>query len=365
VHPRYRSILDTLVRAGASGAKQALARAIARRPHERFDDVLLALAETQDPAVARETATAIRVRPQEACVPALVNMLPWRHAREDARLALVAIGEPAFDHLCRALSDETLPAAVRRHVPRSVSRFDPTRACETLLRRFPDEHDTTVRYKLLRALGYVRSRHSTTRLEPAALQRALEGSLHEIFQYTDWCARLETLSAPENEMAARTLTLELLQHKTDRAIEHLFRLFSLQFPREDFRQIHRGFLSSNRQAWASSRELLEHLLRSPLKEAVLGALDDVPAARRLSVAGRYYRRPSADGRDALREILGCRDPHLRCLAAHHVAELGIADLEHELDTLRSKAAGAMEMSFRNALSLLASSRSERTLFGTH
>jgi hypothetical protein len=205
----------------------------------------------------------------------------------------------------------------------------------------------------LRALGYVRSRHPGTRLDPGRLKRAAEGALFEVFQFTDWGARIETLSAPSGRMPMRALTLELLDHKVERAIEHLFRLFSLQYPREDFRRIHRGFLSSNRQAWASSRELVEHLLASPFRESVLAALDDVPPAQRVARAGRYYRRASSEGREALREVLRSGDLHLRCLAAHHVAELGLTDLGGELDALRSKSFGPMEASLRNVLEFLA------------
>jgi AAA family ATP:ADP antiporter len=361
VHPRIRSVVDTTISVGSSEAKRALARAIAHRADPRFDDALMKLADDDDPRVARSVALAMRVAPIPDYVPALVPMLRWRAARTEARGTLVAIGEPALDRLATALPDETIAAEVRRHLPRTISLFDPDRAGRLLLDRLSVEPDGVIRFKILRALGSLRAKHPSVRLEAGKLDQAIEETLGAILRLIDWRATLvrEARSRPESSTPVRSLLVELLSHKEDHAIERFFRLLSLRHPREDLKRVHAGISAGNREAKASARELLELVLRSPLKEAVLGVLDDVPDAERLARAARYYRPVRMIDEDVLRALIEQRGVALRCLAGYHIAELALGSLRDELSRACDETSGLLRESFRNALEMLDEPGGER------
>ena len=69
--------------------------------------------------------------------------------------------------LAEALADETLPHELRRHLPRTISRFPAAEAAPALLGRLLDEPDGMVRYKILRGLGRLAAENPDVRLDPA------------------------------------------------------------------------------------------------------------------------------------------------------------------------------------------------------
>jgi len=354
VHPRVPSILETLLAAGSSEAKQALARAVARRPDPRFDRILLALAENADPALAREVARAMRTAPKPDYLPSLRGFLALREAREETRATLVALEDDALGFLAASLEDETLPTAVRRHLPRTLSRFEPAVAGTILLRRFPAERDGVVRFKILRALGHLRNREPGLPLDHAALEEAIGHTLRTVLRHIERRVWLERPlpGHPDWNTPVRQLMIELVRGKEEHALERLFRLFDLRYPRENFQSIHRGISSADRKARASARELLESVLRPPLRETVVGMLDDVPDALRLAAGRRYHRPREISPTEALRVLLHEGNFALRCLVAYHVAELGLRELREDLAALCETTADAAVESFDNALAML-------------
>jgi HEAT repeat protein len=352
-HPRVPSILETLLLAGSGEARQALARAIARRPHPRFTGVLRSLASSTDPFVAREVARAMRAAPNEDFLAPLRSMLVFRDARSEARESLLAIGDPAFRFLRDSLADASLPERVRRQLPRAIATFPAETAGPVLLERLAEEEDGGVRFKILRALGSLRRRHPALPLDNAVLDDAIRGTLSRTFRLLEWRVSLRGTAAGHEEWntPVRRLVDELLKHKERHAVERLFRLFSLRYPKEDFKRIHRGTYG-DAKARASARELLENVLQSPVREAVLGLLDDVPAAQRLPTGRTFHTIEDRDNAGVLRALLEQDNVPLRSLVAYHVGELGLDDLRTELAELCDSAADAQDNSFRVALDLL-------------
>ena len=364
-HPRVQSILETLVLAGSTESKQALARAIRRRPDPRFDDDLVSLAGHPDASVACEVARAMRAPAKEKYLPSLIRMLPMRGAREEARESIAAIGPPALAFLSNALHDESLPEEIRRHVPRSFRPpCDPEEASRILLSRLPEEPDGVVRFKILRALGSICSRHPEVKLDQKILEETIDRSLEVIFRLLDWRTSLkqDAESHPERATAVRDMIVRLLAHKERHALERTFRLLSLRYPKEDFRRIYRGTTGGGREALASSRELIEHVVGSPEREALLGFFDEVPDRERLRAGRVYYRAGERSHAELLRTLLGEGGLHLRCLVAYHVAELGLRELTDDLRRLGEEALGELESSFEHALEMLESPGEEAARF---
>ncbi len=362
-HPRVTSILDTLVEAGSAEAKRSLARAIAERPSPKFDDVLTSISSHPDPSVGREAARAMHRAPTSRHIPALFELIARRDVREEARRALLAIGDEALEGCFAALADPSRRVQVRRHLPGTIARFEPERVAQPLLDRLIAEPDGSVRWKILRALGAVRVREPSVRLDSAALDEAIHASLARVCQLVDWRVTLNGHLAanPAWRTPVRDLLVGMLHSKEKQTLERLFRLFSLRYPREDFRRIHRGLQSRDPKARASSRELLETALPSSLRGALATLTDDVPDAQRLRGAGRFLRAQPREPVAAFRAMLEEKSVHLRSLVAYHVSEIGLASLRDDLRRLREEAADSLESSFEHSMARLENPTPESAL----
>jgi HEAT repeat protein len=354
-HPRVRSILDTAVHAGSAEAKRSLARAVAARPGPCFDGILVSLATHPDPDVGREVARAMRAGPNPMFIDPLITLLCRRATREEARLTLVALGEPALERCAARLADTSADIRERRHLPRTISRFEPQSAAEILLERLDQDPDGSVRYKILRGLGHCRRADPSVKLDTARLDESIARTLTRLFELLDQRDTLgrQSRSEPTWQTNVRGLIGELLADKFSLGLERLFRLFSLRYPREDFRRLHRGIESGAQEDLASARELLETALPSPVREGTLALVDDGgPVSARLRTGERWYRPSPRPPVDFLKSLLEQGDTELACLVAYHVAEIGLHDLRDDLRVLCDRATDAAGAALAGAVDLL-------------
>jgi AAA family ATP:ADP antiporter len=153
--------LAEVVSGPSPSAREALALALPLLPPATQGWLAVELAQRDEPGLGAVLARSIAAAPSAELVPALIPLLAEREARADARAALAQLGDSALDELERSLGDLATPAAIRRHVPRTISRFSGTRPVSMLERFLASERDETVSFKILRALGHLR-RHRTS-----------------------------------------------------------------------------------------------------------------------------------------------------------------------------------------------------------
>ena len=138
---------------------------------------------------------------------------------------------------------------------------------------------------------------------------------------------------PGRATPGHDLLVALLRDKEAQSIERLFRLLALVHRREALRDMYRGLRATDARARSSSRELLEHLLEQPLRDAVMAIVDDAPDASRLSRAGTLYARDALDYDAVLALMLDRGGESLRCIAAYHVGELRLVALRPKLEEI--------------------------------
>jgi HEAT repeat protein len=310
-------------------SRVALVRAIRYRPDAAFQPILRQLAETGEPQVQAEVARVIASAPDPAFLPLLLPMLGDRHARPDARAAMVAIGRPALEFLDGALGDESLPQRVRLHLPRTVSRFGGQAAADVLAGHLDRELDTIIGYKILRGLGRMVAENRRLRIDRHLLDRAIISVLRRALDLCDWRAGLLEDMA-ETTTAAGQLLVALLREKERGALERAFRLLGLRHPDEDFHAIYVGLNSGDGKASASGRELIEYLVEPRRRAAILALSDsELDEHQRLERAAGFYRPEPSDPAERLRRMVADPSDALSGLAAHHAAELG-GEFEREL-----------------------------------
>ena len=93
-------------------------------------------------------------------------------------------------------------------------------------------------------------------------------------------------------------------------------------PTEDFGQIYRS-LGVGKEQRATGVELIESILREPLRGAVLGLVDDGPDELRITRAGSYHRVRPLDYLPLLEYLSTGESDAVSEVARYHAEELGL------------------------------------------
>jgi hypothetical protein len=307
------------------------------------------LAAVPDPDLAREVVRSMAAKPDSAYVPTLVQLLGDRACREDAHMAILALGERALEPLEQALSDTTLPRELRRHLPRTLSLLASPLAARILERRLGVEPDETVEAKIVRALGRLRAAETGIAVDTDALLLKARSTLERAVTLLFWRVAIEQASelVRDERSVASSLLTALLSDKESDAVDRVFRLLKVVDPAEDFDVLLAGLRSSDPRRRENGRELLAHVVSEPLRGGILALLGDGTPLARLRHAARFHdpagrsrleRALSDDGTssrspeaplaqlqaDLLGEMLLDPSEAIRAVARHVIGELGLA-----------------------------------------
>ncbi len=331
-------LLEVILSERSLEARRALARVIQRQPVPAFLPVLETLATEADDAVQAAVARSVAELREESLLPTLLEQLRREAVRSEVRRAFRAFGSKGLEFLERSLEDRTLPQELRRHIPRTIAGFPAKDAVAVLQRHLLEETDGMVRFRILRALGRVATRHPGVELDEAVLSEAAGRTLETVGRIAHWRSVLDRGAAaePGRRTPGHQMVAALLRDKADNAEERLFRLLDLLQREEDFRRIYRGLRSPDRRVRASSRELLENVLRPPLKAPVLALVDGDPGLAGGEATAGFYRPQPLDYETLLTRLVEQPGEILRSLAVFHVGELGLRDLRGRIEELRSQ-----------------------------
>ncbi len=321
-----RERLEHLLESGLPSTRAALATAIAWRTDHAFDEVLVQLAAATELEVRLAAIGAMAQSPAPLFVPALIRLLGSERTRSPARRALLAHGKDGLAATRAALGDRSLPAAVRWELPRTLSYFEPGVAIEALLFELTKEPDGMVRYRIIRALEALVSKHPSISLERRILERVIRETVTRAYRHLDERVSLErgALAVPARRTPGHGLLVNVLQAKERNTIERLLRLLGLAHPAADFASIRQSLRSSSAKTRANGVELIGNVLESPLRPAVLGLVEEQPDPQRLAAAGTFYRPANVDYEALLERMLERESPAVQDFTAYHIAELGLS-----------------------------------------
>jgi AAA family ATP:ADP antiporter len=277
----------------------------------------------QDILVRLEVARAMAVRKSPRFLPTLVRMLNRHELRAAARAAIIEI-PGALQALDQAMSAVQLPRDIRMHLPRTLCLFEPKAAANVLLRHLNDAFDGVVRFKVIRALVKLQRSNPGIELDPTVLTRLAETTLDHAEELHRWGRGLSngdegapvSLRAGSDPLrAAHHLLVDLIRDKELHATQRVFLLLEL-IHGDPFDDIWRGLRSKNPKSRASSLELLENLVKPPLRERILDLVGDNAGTLDAATKPMTYEQ-------AIREVLAHRSSTMRTLAEYRAIELGI------------------------------------------
>jgi hypothetical protein len=340
--PRDDASIRLILEMPSSGGLEArvgLLEAIEASGDGRWADLLLELAEADEPEVAHAAVRAMTTVQDPRFLPLLVRRLSIRTGRATVRDALVALGEPAFEALERALNAPQTPTRVRTHVPATLARFGTQRAADVLLDALEATSDGRLRYKILRALRLL-AESADVRLERRRLEARVLRELREHYRMAGYrlaVARARAAAGDEG-LTSGGLLEGLLADKRDQALDRVFLLLQASFPDEELRSVRAAARSGDRRRRAQAQEFLDALTlgaRAPeLRPLLRLSVDDLPEEERLRRAREELGGELSPGapptRDldtastdaALHDLLQDEDAAVSSLAAYHVLETG-------------------------------------------
>lgn len=316
---------------GGADDRLALARAIGHAPDPRFRPVLDQLLAHSEPPVMREVLAVLARAPALADPERLLALLENPHVRGDVRRVFLALRRRGLDCLTAALDDPGTPLGVRRHLPRTISRFRTQPAARALVARLLREPDGTTEYKILRAVGRMRADDPDLVIDEAAIGSYLRRAVADAARYATFADQLDA-TGPDTPGAA--LIRELLAEKRWWAFEHAFRALGILHPRAGLRSIHDAIRGTNDARHGAAQEIAEAVVPAELRVPLFAVLDGVPPALRRAQLGGLAPGPFASYEAFIATLLTDPSESLRCVVAYHVAEHRLIGLRGDLARLR-------------------------------
>jgi len=300
---RLLARFDELVERADLETKREIARAVSSLPAATGEPIITRLLGEADRRLRVTLAESLAANPEIAPLPALLELLATRDARFPARQALVAIGDRALAYLAEQCRRADLDVAIRRHLPRSISRFGTAAAAKVLIEELQRDPDTAVRYKILRGLGRMRADQPDLPIDKEPLMEEARRSLRRAIELLSYSVALERIGlVPAGDTRVAALLPPLLVEKEEAATERVFRVLRILNPDERFDAVFDGLRSDDRQLRAGSIEMLAHVVDDELRPGLLAVVSFGDAEERLADACEYHTPPLAQAaRDLLPE----------------------------------------------------------------
>jgi ATP:ADP antiporter, AAA family len=340
-----RRMLEEVLEDASPSTQVVICEVLGWRRAVQFADVLETLAASPELEVRKSAIHSLGDLASTRAATALVDLLGEEPVQRSARQALSRTGDVGFGALEAALRDRDRPSSVRWAVPRAMALLDPERAASALLANLRVEPDGMVRFRSIVTLGNILEQHPKLRLDRKLLDQEIRNNVSRAYRYLD---RRLVLEAGAREEASRKkpgheLLVDLLRDKQRSAIGRIFRLLSLAFPQHRFVDIYLAIEGGERGFRANAVELTHNLLKSPLREAVVGLVDEIDDEARLALSEGYHEPIERSYEGLLRSLLRSSSAIVRDIAAFHVAELGLADMIEDLGSLAGEGKGSADV----------------------
>lgn len=329
--PDLSEDLNRLVE-GSEVDRVALAHALNYATDMRFRPILHRLLAKREPAVMREVLHVFARAPMLADLDRVIELLDDPHVRGDVRRVFIAAGRRGLARLIQALDDPRVPISIRRHLPRTLSKFDAQQAVHALVARLSREPDDTTEYKIVRALGRMRSDNPSLTIDPAIIDAYVHRSIVDAARYATLRDRLDNEPLPLS--GPGELIRELLGEKRNWAIELTFRALGILHPREDLRSLHAAITGDDEPRRSAACEIIDSLLPADRRALLYAVIDDISADERRQRLGDLAAGPFDSYEALLGALLADPSESLKCVVAYEVGERNMIALRPRLTQLR-------------------------------
>jgi HEAT repeat protein len=291
---------------------------------------LLEDSDTRVAAAACEAAGNLRNR---AYLDALLARLADSHLRGAVIQSLAAYGTRISGTLGDLLEDESVPVAIRRHIPRILRSVPEQRSVEVLLRSI-NQRELSVRAAVLKALNGLRETTPQLNYQDTFVTRQI---LSEAKLYFQLNAALAPFRDQRNPRTAAGLLAASIEERLKQTLARLFRLLGLRYPPKEIYAAYLAVQHRRKEQFVAALDFLDNVLERELKRILLPLLDESGnmLERGRDLFGVEVKSPE----EAIRELIRSGDSWLVACAMAAAAELKLRNLVPDI-TQAARGAGA-------------------------
>ena len=322
-----QQILTTMVGEPGDGRQRhrvEAARLLGELP-DCFDPLLSNLLADPDPAIAREAIRSVGKLRKRRLVPDLLGRLTHHELRADAARALGEFGDTIVGALRDHLGDSTVAVEARREIPSIMVKIGTPAAASVLMENLL-ESDTTLRFRIIRALNKLQRLHPEIATDVQMLETVLAAEILGHYRSYQILDKLGTAGSVEDPVT-RALTESMEQE-----LERVFRLLGLLYPHLDLHSAYVGLQSKSVSVHDNALEFLDNVLKPQLREMLVPLLDGkITVAERARLAQRLVHTKIENQEEAVAALVSSDDPWLRSCGAYAIGTFGMKSLEGKLN----------------------------------
>jgi AAA family ATP:ADP antiporter len=322
-----QQILTTMVsEPGAARQRHRVeaARVLGELP-DSFDPLLATLVADPDPAIALEAIRSVGKLRKRRLVPDLLDRLAHRELGPECVKALGEFGDTIVGSLRDQLGDPSVAIEARREIPTILVKIATPAAAQVLMENLL-ESDTTLRFRIIRAINKLHQLHPEVALDIQLLETVLAAEILGHYRSYQILDKLGPMGDSQ-EPVARASTESMKQE-----LERIFRMLDLLYPNLDLHAAYLGLQSYSVTVYDNALEFLDNVLKSPLRDMLVPLLDGkITVAERARMANRLVRAKIENQEQAVAALVTSDDPWLRSCGAYAIGALGIRSLEGELN----------------------------------
>ncbi len=305
--------------AGAPDPRRRIlaARMVAVRGDQGTEAIHDLLADP-DPGVASAACRAAAAVRNRGYILEMAKLLSNYRVRGAAIQALAAYGPVICGTLGDILSDESVPPAVRIHIPRVLKRIPDQRSVDVLLAA-QNSQDPAVRGAALKALAQLREAAPGLNYADPLLDRQI---MEEARHYYELSAVLSTFGSYVNvRHSAAGLLARTVQERLRQSMQRLFRLLGLRYSSREMHWTYMAIANGDKEKHTAALEFLDNILDKDVKRVLIPMLE----SEQLTEQGRKLfgvepQSPAA----SIAALRGSGDQWLTVCAAAAAGELGLA-----------------------------------------
>jgi ATP/ADP translocase len=289
--------------------------------HELLDD-------PSDRVVAAALLSMGKTRDREH-VTTLVESIRDRRRRKHARDGLVAYGDGVVGTLSDILGDDRADIVIRRYLPVVLSRI-PTQKSVDALSGNLTVADTSVRFRIVKALNTLRRRYPDLEIKEEAVDDAFVEETRIYYEIL----QISSLHGKGVESEADALLKRALDERLTLNLERIFRLLGLSYPPNDIYSAYLGIVGAEKNRHASAFEFLDNVVGKNVKKYLFPIIDRISETVSIERGQELFGFEIKSKEEALLHVMRGPDAWLKACALHCVT----AD---DTEEVKRAAAGAV------------------------
>jgi ATP:ADP antiporter, AAA family len=312
---------------GAPGRRARLeaARLMAVLP-DAFDRELRTLVDDEDVEVARAAIAAVGALKKRALIGDLIDRLAEPALNETVIATLSVFGDRIVGTLRDYLTDDAMPAEVRREIPKVLEEIG-SRSAQSVLIESVLDRDVVLRYHTIAALNRLGQAHPDRATDRKLIESVLAA---EIMGHYRSYQVLGTLGGALNDPA--NPVEHGLRESMDKESERIFRLLKILYPQYDMHSAYVGLESTDPIVHDNAVEFMDSVLPPEVRQVIIPLFDrDVTVTERIEMATRMLGSSIGDREEAIEVMAQSQDPWLRACAAYAMGEMRLTRFAQTLD----------------------------------